>query len=119
MAGGSATALAANDATGLAVAMQSFSDDEYDGTQNTINIMLLGETQLVEVPFVNSGGSNTLAEADFGTVAFHVEADGDVDLDSTAAAAAFIPLFRGPGTDTGDASGTLIGVFQDAASYGS
>jgi len=112
---GEVTTIVAGADENLAVAMDKYPDDEYEGTKVSVDLALLGEDQEIEVPFVttDSGG---IAQTDIGNGPFELTADGVVDLEETTDGV-FIIRRLGRETSLGDLTGFVVGVVTDEASF--
>ncbi len=114
---GLVVAVAAGAQANLAVALEPFPDPEYEEgalAKPMIDLALLGEDFDVEIPFVTTDSDGILQTHIAPTVGYDITADGVVNLESTTQG-----VFRirrlGDGTQFGDLTGEVIGVFNDAA----
>ena len=100
----------------LAVALDKFPDDEYEGTKGRVDLAYLGDDQEVEVPFVTTDPGGIVA-ADIGAAdLFRVTAAGVVNLESTTNGVFKIRRLSRD-TKLGDLTGFVVGVVSDAASF--
>lgn len=114
VAGGEVTALLADDATGIAVALDSFPDAEYEGTKTHVELAILGSDTEIEIPFTDAGG---ITKAEIGAT-FSLTAVGTVVTSAAGAGAAFTVRRLSRDTKIGDTAGYVIGVIADAHAFG-
>jgi len=112
---GTVSAISLGSNTNLAVALDGYPDTEYEGTKTQVDLALLGEDTEIEVPFVTADSAG-IEQTDIGGGAYRLEADGDVDIDSTSNGV-FTIRRLGRDTQLGDLTGYVVGVVSDAASF--
>lgn len=115
VAAGVVTALAANDNTGLAVALDSYPDAEYEGTKTHVELAILGGSTEIELPFVDAGG---ITQAEIGgTFSLTTAAGGTVNTAAAGTGPAFTVRRLSRDSKIGDTAGYVIGVITDAAAF--
>lgn len=112
---GTASDIVLGSNTNLAVALDKYPDDEYEGTKTKIDVALLGEDKEIEVPFVTVAVGG-IEQTDIGGGNYRLTAAGLVDIDSTSNG---VFLIRRLSRDTKftDLTGFVVGVVLDAASF--
>lgn len=115
-AAGAAEAIAAKDATNLAVALDKYPDTEYEGTKSMIEVARLGEDVVLEVPIFTS---STVSAAILGSTSkFWVTATGQINVDvESATLGVFHVVGLSRDTSFGDSSGYLRVVVDDSAAW--
>jgi len=112
---GNVVAISLGTNSNLAVALDKYPDTEYEGTKVHVDLALLGEDTEIEVPFVTTDSAG-IEQADIGGGPYRLEADGDVDIDSSSNGV-FTIRRLGRETQLGDLTGYVVGVVSDAASF--
>lgn len=112
MAAGAVALAGAGAAAGLCVSLAPWPDNDYVGTRTRVDVGRLGEDTEVELDFVGAA----IAAGDIGKLR-PLNANRDIDLAAVAGAGDVFQILRlGGDTAFGDTTGTVIGVFTDAAS---
>lgn len=114
--GGEVKAIATGSNANLAVALDKYPDDEYEGTKARVDLGRLGEDCEIEVPFETVDTAGILGANIGNTTALRLHEDSYVDLDSTTNGV-FRILRLGRDTKFGDMTGFVVGVVNDAASF--
>ena len=112
---GEATEIATGTNVNLAVALDKYPDDEYEGTKTRIDVGRLGEDCEIEVAFETADTAGIEVADLRNTGPYRLHEDGYVDIDSTANGV-FQALRLGRDTQYGDMTGFIVGVVTDAAS---
>ena len=111
---GEVTAASGADTQGLAMSLQDFPDNEYEGTQSDVDIVVVGDGEEFKVTW-----SGTTATATWVGSTFALGTADPQTLDFAATTGTVFTVTRfDEGSSGGDTTGALVGVFNDAAAFG-
>ena len=113
---GQVTGNAGGDTQGITLALQDFPDSEYEGTQSAVEVVMLGNDCELKHEFTGYTAAAAWVGSKF-VVAAGAGAQ-TIDLSAATTAGVFTVTRFDEGTASGDTTGFVVGVFDDAATFG-